>query len=288
MPRTIRVLIARRWLALPTTVVLVLAALCLAPQLDVFALGIWPDHSFTHAVNAPVDPAQADAQTPVLGSHTLLGQEDGHGTSPAVTSPIDTQASGSSFVVFNGGFVSNTQPPTDNKGNVWTPLRAPVVFNGYDGRYDIKSYVALSGRGGSGHTVSIVKNGTTSGELTLPFVEIRNAGVLQDIAQNYPAQGTQVTSDRVTTTGPAVLIALWWGDGFFLQNSAIPNNGFSLIENFVDLPPGSAVQCVVAYRQVNGAGTYNVTWAQSPAQGAVLWLLAFQAPQDLVFANGFD
>ncbi|GAA0717941.1 hypothetical protein [Dokdonella soli] len=235
-------------------------------------------------VNVP--PAGTQAGIPSPGSHTLLGQEDQHGISPAVTSPIDTQASGSSFIVFNGGYASNTEPPTDNKGNTWTPLGPPVVYNGYGGAFDIKAYISLSARGGAAHTVSIVKNGYAAGELSLPFVELRNAGILQDIAQNYPAQGPRATSGRVITTGPATLIALWWGDAPHLVNSAIPGNGFTLIDSFVDLPPNSGVQVAVAYRQVGGPGTYDVTWTQSPDQGAVLWLLAFES--DFIFVNGFE
>ena len=163
-----------------------------------------------------------------------------------------------------------------------------MVYNGYAGAYNVKAYRALSGHGGNGHTVSIVKNGNSVGELTLPFIEIRDASVIQDVVWNYPAAGSQVTSGEVTTTGPATLVALWWGDAFVLHQTAVPDNGFSVIESFLDLPPDSAVQCAVAYRQVDAAGTYHVTWTQAPQQGAVLYLIALQAGGDSIFANGFD
>ncbi|MBN8727816.1 MAG: hypothetical protein J0H15_08955 [Xanthomonadales bacterium] len=229
------------------------------------------------------------AAAPTLGAHTLLGQEDGYGANPAVTAPIDTQASGSSFLVFNAGHASNTDPPTDNKGNAWSPLGAPVVYHGYDGAYDLKAYTALGGHGGAGHVVSIVKNGNSSGELTLPFIEVRNAAVIADSAEVYADAAPQVSSGSVTTTGPAVLVALWWGDGFYLQQTAVPDNGFTVADEFLDLPPNSAVQCVVAYRQVAAAGTWRVSWTQAPAQGAILWLIALQAQGgDGIFANGFE
>ncbi len=62
-----------------------------------------------------------------------------------------------------------------------------------------------------------------------------------------------------------------------------------MIASFLDLPPLSAVQCAVAYKQVTGAGTYSVTWTQSPNYdiGAPLWLLAFQS-NDLIFASTFE
>jgi hypothetical protein len=204
-----------------------------------------------------------------------------------VTPPINTQPLGSSLVLFSAGYTSNNQPPTDNKGNVWSMLGNPVQYRGYNGAFDVKAFIALAAVGGNGHTVSIVKNGQPSGEITMPFVEIRQAGALQAVAQNYPNSASVITSGSVTTTGPATLVAFWWGDATGLQHSAIPGNGFSIIENFVMLPPNSAVQCVVAVRQVSAAGTYSVSWTQSPSEGAPLWLFAFQSA-DLLFTGGFD
>jgi hypothetical protein len=229
-------------------------------------------------------PARA---TSLLGAHTLLAHEDGNGPGTATTASIATSVSGSSLLIFNAGYASNNAAPSDSKGNSWVALGAPVVYRGYNGAFDVKAYLVLNAVGGAGHSVSIVKNGAPSGEITVPFIEIRQAGRLQSIAQNYPDAAATLQSGAVTTTGPATLIALWWGDASGLQHSAVPDNGFSIIENFVNLPPNSAVQCVVAYKQVSRAGTYLVNWTNTPAQGAPLWLLAFQ-DRDLVFAGDFD
>ena len=59
--------------------------------------------------------------------------------------------------------------------------------------------------------------------------------------------------------------------------TAVPNNGFSVIDSFLKLPDNSGVQCAVAYKQVATAGTYNVSWTGAPIQGAILWLFAFQS-----------
>ena len=231
--------------------------------------------AFLRAQPAP-DPERLRANLPLVGAHTLLGQEEANGVNPAVTPAITTQLSGSSLIVFNAGYRSNSNPPTDSKSNAWKQLGS-VVYNGYDGRFDVKAYLVLAAKGGSNHTISIVKNGNPIGELTLPFLEIRNAGILQDVAQNYPATAATLTSGNVTTTGPATLVAVWWGDGAFKQNTAEPGNGFTVIESFVTLPDNSAVQCVVAFKDVDRAGTYNVTWTNNPPQGAPLWLFAFQS-----------
>jgi hypothetical protein len=229
----------------------------------------------------------AEALTSQLGSHVLLWHEDGNGPGVAVTPPINTQASGSSLIAFSAGYASNNSLPTDNKDNSWSPLGAPVVYRGYNGEFDVKAYAVFGANGGNGHSLSIVKNGVPSGEITVPFIEIRQTAALHAIAQNYPASAAVVTSDSVTTSGAATLLAVWWGDATGLTHSAIPNNGFSIIENFVSLPPNSAVQSVVAVRQVSSAGTYNVSWTQSPSEGAVLWLFAFQTG-DTVFSSGFE
>lgn len=222
--------------------------------------------------------AQAPRQEPSLGAHTLLAQSEGLGTNPAVTVPLATQPHGSSLIVFNGGYSSAFAPPVDSYGNRWKQLGNTVRYgNGYGDRFDVKAYLVLSAKGGANHTVSISKPTEAAGEISVPFIEIRQAGVLQDVAQNYAPASTVMTSGRVTTTGPAVLLAVWWGDGGVKRMTAVPNNGFAVIDSFLKLPDNSGVQCAVAFRQVSAAGTYDVSWTGVPVQGAILWLLAFQS-----------
>lgn len=234
-----------------------------------------------HAQDLPSPaPARTSAMAenlPSLGAHTLLTHPEGLGVTPAVTAPIDTQASGSSFIVLNGGHVRNNVRPVDTYGNRWKQVGDNVVFRGYGGAFDVAAYVAQHGKGGPGHTVRIDKPGYAPGEISIPFIEVEHAGVLKDMAQNYPDAAVVMTSDSVTTTGPATLIAVWWGDAGVQRMTARPDNGFTVIESFLQLPDSSGVQCAVAYRQVDAAGTYRVSWVGSPVQGAVLWLFAFQA-----------
>jgi hypothetical protein len=225
-------------------------------------------------------PAQGAAGNPTssLGAHTLQTQSEGLGTSPVITDPITTQQHGSSLIVFNGGYSSNALDPIDSYGNRWKQLGNDVPFgNGYGDRFNVKAYVALAAKGGPGHTVSFIKNGNAEGEISVPFIEIKDAGVLHDVRQNYAPTGTVMTSGSVTTTGPATLVAVWWGDGGIKRMSAVPNNGFAVIDSYLKLPDNSGVQCAVAYKQVATAGSYNVSWTGAPAQGAILWLLAFQS-----------
>lgn len=234
----------------------------------------------------------AGAPASSIGSHTLLAQPDGEGTDPAVAGPIHTQDAGSALLVLVGGYASNASLPSDNYGNTWVQKGAKITYHGYSGRFNTAAYVALSARGGENHRVTLPKTGEAAGEITAPFIEIKNAGVLQDVATNYAVPGfvarlgrklgqgwtgAGLSSGVVTTTGPATLVAVWWGDAFVYRMTAVPGNGFKVIERFLDLPPSSGVQCAVAVRQVDRAGTYQVTWSGTPAQGAILWLFAFQA-----------
>jgi len=215
-----------------------------------------------------------------LGVHTLVGQEDGRADAVAQTRPLMTEERGSAFIAVSAGYVSNGAAPVDNKGNQWQPFGERVVYAGYDGRFDVAAYLVLNGQGGADHRVWIEKHGEPKGELTMPVVEVRNAGRLVDAQQNYAPLGNRLTSGTVTTDGPALLVAFWWGDGRGLRHSAVPDNGFEIVERFTRLPPNSAVQCAVAIREVDRAGEYKVTWSTTPAQGAPLWLFAFDPQQE--------
>lgn len=231
---------------------------------------------------APVSPdlpstPPANLSIPTLGAHTLLTHSEGMGVSPAVTAPIDTQPEGSSLIVLNGGYVGNATTPVDSFDNRWKRVGGSAVYNGYGGAFNVTAYVALSAQGGKGHTVTIAKRANPAGEISVPFIEVMHAGILKDVAQNYPAPGLVLTSGNVTTTGPATLVAVWWGDGPVKHMTTRPDSGFTLLDSYLMLPDNSGVQSAVAYRQVTAAGTYNVSWIGSPIQGAILFLFAFQA-----------
>jgi hypothetical protein len=220
--------------------------------------------------------AATDTTTPSLGAHVFLGQGEGLGVSPAVTPAMDTQATGSVFIIFNAGYSSNDGSPVDTYGNRWKALGRPLVYADYGDRFDVRAYVATAAKGGPGHTVSVAKRGEPKGELSLPFVEVRNASRVQAFAQNYADKDLVVASDEITVDGPATLLAFWWGDGGVKRMTATPGDGFQLIDAFLQLPDESGVQGAVAWRQVDVAGTYRVHWTVAPVQGAALWIIAIR------------
>jgi hypothetical protein len=174
-----------------------------------------------------------------------------------------------------GGFIEDTGPIRDTLGNVYTRLES---FN-----YRIEAYVGLgtslwmakSVRGGAPLTISNTKVKVPLIEMTLSAIEVKNASKISSTSYSYPFPGEIAYSGTVTTTGPAVLIAWWWGDGSgYYPHRAIPNNGFTVIGSA--LGTGDLVQACVAVKEVNAAGTYDVTWEMIPTEGALLWLIAVE------------
>jgi hypothetical protein len=238
-------------------------------------------------VNATDGPVVGKGAGPALGAHALLGEEDGMGVSLALTPPVATQPSGSALLAFYASYASNNQAPTDTYGNAWSLHGTRVVYEGYGGAFDARVFLALNGSGGAGHRLSIEKTGYPQGELTALFLEVTGANRLADAAQNYPQRGAPLRSGSVTTTGPALLVAIWAGDGLGLRHTAVPDSGFTVVDSFLSLPPNSAIQAAIAVKQVTTPGTFDVTWTETPDQGAILWLFAFQGSETL-FGNGFE
>jgi hypothetical protein len=248
---------SRHW---PSRIMLVVCLLTV-PILDALA---WRPNS-----------ARTGLSPTTLGAHALVGQEDGRFNPEVSTPPLNTAESGSSLIVFIAGYAGNDAAPVDSYGNLWHPQGPPVFYRGYHDRFNICAYLALQAHGGRDHRVWQAKQSHPEGEAPLIAIEARNAGRLVDATQVYPQAGLRMTSGSVTTDGPALLVALWFGDGNALQHEVVPTDGFHVIEQFTTLPPNSAVQAVTAVREVDRAGTYQVHWYAAPRQGAVLWLLAF-------------
>jgi hypothetical protein len=215
---------------------------------------------------------------PTVGARTFTNYNLGqNGNLNISTRTLDTQSSGSTMLVCigRGDITAFTQPPTDNKGN--TPYVQLGSTHGYVPQYPDSGtalYAFPSIAGGTGQVVSV--STVARDEVTLDAVEIKNGGVIQDYKWNEVLQGHPLTSLDVTTTGPATLVAFWWGDGNqYFVHTAIPESGFTLLDSL--LPLGSYVQTAIATKDVAAAGTYHVTWDSGGNEGAQLWLVAVQS-----------
>ncbi len=223
---------------------------------------------------ASADAAPHVPGNPGPGAHGLAYfRVESHAESLA-TPAMTTAGAGSTIVVSTGrGAVSAMAVPTDSHGNT------PYVQLGATHTYTLwpssgtALYAYAGAQGGADHVVTV--STPYDDELTLAAVEVIDGTVIQDQQWNEVLVGNPLTSRSVTTTGPATLVAFWWGDGGADDDkTAVPDGGFTVVDSI--LLAGSLVQCAVAVREVSAAGTYDVTWTATPAQGAQLWLVAVQ------------
>lgn len=213
---------------------------------------------------------------PGLGAHAIAFQRyQDLMNLPVLTTPPMTTAPGSTIIVAIGrGDVTAHAPPTDTLGN--PPARQLGETHTYTSwpKSGTALYALTATAAGAGHAI----RATTphADEITLAAVEVREGGRVEAVAWNEVLDGSPQRSRSVTTTGPATLIAVWWGDGAYLRHdkTAVPDSGFAVVDAV--LSAGELVQCAVAVKNVSQAGTYDVTWKATPHQGAQLWLVAVQ------------
>jgi hypothetical protein len=233
------------------------------------------------SMNPPRDSANEGTEVPInvpgqpgLGAHGLSFHRLNANSPTTISSPaITTAATGSTMVVSVArGNRFMFALPTDNKSN--TPYVRQGTEHAYTRYPDSGTalYTFANLAGGSGH---VVRNSTSSDdEITLAAVEVVGGTTVHQVEWNEPL-AAPLTSRSVTTTGPATLVAFWWGDaGVDNNKTAVPNNDFHVIDSI--LLSGALIQCAVAVKNVAQAGTYDVTWTSTPAQGAQLWLVAIQ------------
>jgi hypothetical protein len=187
---------------------------------------------------------------------------------------MSTRTTGSTLLVCVGRGLLAAAAPTDNVSNAFVQRDVAHTYTLWPSS-GTALHACEQARGMAGHVVTVAKPKVTD-ETTLSVVEITGGGLVRDVKWREVLSGQPLTSASVTTTGPALLVAWWWGDaGVDLDKTAVPDNGFTVVDSV--LAAGALVQCAVAVRQVGAAGTYNVTWASTPQQGAQLWLAAVQA-----------
>jgi hypothetical protein len=237
-----------------------------------------PDSAVGVPDASPDGPGHAPG-TPHEGAHALSFIKFHAMDSPTVTTtPMATQPSGSTMIVGIGrGDASAFVLPTDNKSGVFQQLG--TVHNYVDWTSSGTALYALpSMTGGDNYTVSATNENlgfSQYDEITLAAVEVVDGSRIQDYQWNE-VLNPPYTSQSVTTTGPATLIAFWWGESAVdSKQKATPDSGFTPIDSIL-VGASALVECAVAFRDVTAADTYNVTWTTMPDQKAQLWLVAVQ------------
>lgn len=219
------------------------------------------------------------AAGPILGVHKSQAQIDTVGTSPASV-VFDSTVAGSAFALLCAGHLANIATPTDSKSNTYTQRGSDQAYAGglWPG-FGIRIYAVTSGAGGGSHTIQTVKS-TSTEEISIAGIEICKGASVQDATQGNSAPtglGVGYASPTVTTTGRALILALWSGDGDAgtTDQSVVPSAPWALIESAF-LAQTAYVQFAVAYLNAPGAGTYGLIWKPAVNQGAAMSMIAIQ------------
>jgi hypothetical protein len=212
-----------------------------------------------------------ESTLPTTGAYTYIYSE---GATTLTTSPINTQTSGSTILVWVACGTSGdlSAVPMDNMHNTYVGLGMHTFAPNYAPEGE-QMYVCTNAAGGTGHTFSFTV--PPEPETQIVVIEVENGGLVKDVEYDTVLSPNANTSANVTATGPATLVALWAGDGGGDSFTAVPNNSFNVIQSFLTLSGGYGFQFAEATRNVT-AGTYNVTWSETPTEGAHLWMVAVQ------------
>jgi len=207
-----------------------------------------------------------------------------------ITDPAITQASGSLLlsIVGRGTWSVSPNAPTDNHGNTFTLTNQTHTYHDWPNS-ETGLYIKIGAAGGANHTFSatfgsVGSQSTDGDEVSLSVVEVLHGTKIQGysfVEKTLSGSSTTLTSNSVTTTGPAVLVAWWWGTAGIpplgQNHTAIPGNGFTLIaeaSRTARLNSNGYVQFAAAYKVVSTPGTYSMTWTTT--EGAQLYLVAVQ------------
>jgi len=185
------------------------------------------------------------------------------------------------------GISAGVVAPTDNAGNSYTQ-RGSKNYAVWSSSGTIL-YAATGVTGGSSVVLRESMAADNNDEATMSVIEVRGGSTLTvatptEVADNSPGATSPVSSPSLTTSGPAVLVSWWFGNGGGAQQTLSAGNGFTKVHDvdFNDVSAAgttssSRIQVGCATRIVTGAGTYSCSWtASTPDQGAILYLAAIE------------
>lgn len=213
---------------------------------------------------------------PAIGYHGIDTQFEGSGTSPSTLSGT-TAASGSAFVMASLTLFSAATDPTDNKSNSYTQLQNGAYAGGLWVGYGMKVFGDCPATGGSSHTFSLAKAGGPTGESTLLVTEVTGASSIATsslVARSAAGAGVSQSSASVTTTGPAMLLGYWSGDGDSGTHTFDFGDGFTKLDSAEF--SGAYIQAGVGYKYVSSAGTYTFSVTPTQNEGGIFILVAVQ------------
>ncbi len=215
------------------------------------------------------------AGDPAIGGHGI-GLDFINTTNTAVKTNSFTSASGSIILASVGrGALADFQRSavSDNKNNGnYSQLGTAHSYRNYQSS-GTALYAKIGAAGGTGHIVSATKPSPVD-EVTVMAAEFKNVTRIAD-SQWIEDLTSPNTSANVSTTGPAILAAFWWGDNSNGELNPAVDAAWTRLDHTSSLA-SNHVQGASAFRIVAAAGVYSINWTPSTSQGAQLWIVAMQ------------
>ena len=212
-----------------------------------------------------------------LGATTYKNDVAGRGTNPMTTPPVNTEPSGSTFVVFVGAGILGTdafQSLTDNMGNSYTEIGVAQPYASNQG--ELRAYYCANCVGGTGHTFSLHKVSSLSNwEAVLFAVEVLGAPTLDTFAEaNLSSLATGLAVD--TSASGDMLLACVLAASYGSPDRYTPSAGFTLID---DQTNGSdSLGGADAWELAGGPGSYTGALPSSLAKSGAAFLVALAPP----------
>jgi hypothetical protein len=165
---------------------------------------------------------------PRLGAHAVAVDAFGNGHAVLTTPAVQTQVSGSTFVVVIGYHQVGTL--SDNQGNAFAPVGTPITFSSEAGSY-FAAFACANCRGGAGHVFKFNKAaGDSTDEATLMVVEVVG-GSSVDAFVEADSFANPITAGSVTTgrQGDLLFLAVS-GNSFSSPDNYTATGGFTLLD----------------------------------------------------------
>ena len=216
-------------------------------------------------------------------SSALTAQKETEGTADYVaTASVGT--AGVTLLSWDAGRTAIlTTPVAANNGNTFTQQFSQPYGNGYT-NYSLRGNYCYSASGTANHTATGTKTSSVTEEATIALLVLSGGqiGTRSSVVQRTNAgAGATHTSGTVTTTAPALLVAVCSGDGNV--NATAPTQTWpgewtvlqSVAYSTAQAPNGH-VPLYVAVKPVTTPGTYSVGIQMTIDEGATIALYGLQ------------
>jgi hypothetical protein len=209
-----------------------------------------------------------------IGAHTYKNDIAGRGRNPMTTAPIDTEASGSTFVVFVGSGIaggSAFESLSDSRGNAYREIGVPQPYAGGEG--ELRTFICQDCAGGKGHTFSLHKTASLSNWETVLFaVEVLGGPTLDAFAQSN-AQSSPLSAGAVATRKAGdVLLTCALAASYGTPDVYTASAGFTVLDDQTN--GTNSLGGAVAWALAGAPGSYTGTLTSSLATSGAVFLVA--------------